>query len=348
MSGVVGKLLATASKGNWLPWRVQRALAWFKANRRAVAAIYRHRTKPPKHRILISTAFFGGVGGVEKLLKTLVESMPDSMFYIVAREVRTVGFIPATPNYLVNWPLRDGAHFDLYVYFAGGGKPTYLGDRYHFRAKLIDHCGADIRDIENKFDWIAIQTGNAGKYSGQPPKWVFAFPNLRFSFPSGRRPVRLPDRYFVTVFNPYSGKLKGNDAVYLAADAAAVPIVWCFSDKSGLKFDGLADHPNVIKLKNLSQEELYYVYEHALAYISFSHSEGLGWSIAEAFYLGLPIIAREVGFLTYVSDQPGIHLYRTEEELCALVSRESFGQPNYNYELLDDSSFEKVIDKIIG
>ena len=101
-------------------------------------------------------------------------------------------------------------------------------------------------------------------------------------------------------------------------------------------------------MKNLSQEELYYVYEHALAYISFSHSEGLGWSIAEAFYTGLPIISREVGFVTHIKDQPGVFVYREEAELFERVGRLDFAPPRYDYDYLDRNSFENVFERIIA
>lgn len=331
-----------------LPWRVKRALAWLSVNRRAPLVWLRTLLHPPRYRILISSAFFGGVGGVEKLLKTLIESMPDALFHIHAREVRTEGFVPRTHNFLLNWLPRRSSRLDLYVYFPGGGKPPYLGDDFAFRSSIIDTCGADIRDIEDRFEWVAIQTGNAERYSQRPEKWILAFPSMRLTFPAGRKPVDLPEKYFVTVFNPYSDKLKGGDVVFRAAEHAAVPIVWCYSDKSGLKFTGLTQHPNVIQLKNLSQEELYYVYDHAMAYISFSHSEGLGWSIAEAYYTGLPIISREVGFVTYIKHQPGVFVYREEAELFERVGRLDFDPPSYDHTYLDQNSFNNVFERIIA
>lgn len=330
-----------------LPWRVKQALSWLSINRNALAIMLRARLKRPRYRILISSAFFGGVGGVEKLLKCIIESMPDTLFYVHAREVRGEGFLPCSRNYLLNWLPPVGAPLDLYVYFAGGGRPTYLGDTYRFTTSIIDTCGADIRDIEEKFDWVAIQTGNAGHYSSRADKWLFAFPRIRLTFPSGRKPVDLPEKYFVTVFNPYSDKLKGGDVVFRAAEHASVPIVWCYSDKSGLKLTGLKDHPNIVYLKNLTQEELYYVYDHAMAYIAFSHSESMGWSIAEAYYTGLPIISREVGFVTYIKNQPGVFVYREEAELLEQVGRLDFSPPRYDYTYLDENPFEQVFERVL-
>lgn len=330
-----------------LPWRVKQVLTWLYVNRNALGIQLRTRLRPPKCRILISSAFFGGVGGVEKLLKSVIESMPDALFYVHAREVRTEGFLPATHNYVLNWLPPAGTPMDIYVYFAGGGRPPYLGDAYRFVTSIIDTCGADIRDIEDRFDWIAIQSGNAGRYSRREDKWVVVFPNIRQTFPAGRKPVDLPEKYFVTVFNPYSDKLKGGDVVFRAAEHAAAPIVWCYSDRSGLAFASLPEHPNVIQLKNLSQEALYFVYEHAQAYVSFSHLESMGWSIMEAFYSGLPIIAREVGVVSFIKDQPGVHVYRDEAELFERMGRLDFEPPSYDYTYLDQNSFEQVFERIV-
>lgn len=334
-----------------MPWKLRRAIDWVRANKKGcVESILSVFKKPEyKYKIIISSAFFGGVGGIEKLLMTLVESLPNAIFYIYARELRAKGFVPEGSNYRVNWPVKSGSEFDMYLYFPGGGRPEYLGDKYRFRHSIIDTCGANIKDIEDKFDWVAIQTGNANRYSNAPEKWLFAFPNIPLTFPKILQPVDLPEHYYLTVFNPYSDKLKGGDEVAMAADAACLPIVWCMSDKTGLKYNSDISHDNVIKLVNLTQEQLYYVYRNADAYISFSHSEGLGWSIAEAFYCNLQIITRDVGFVTYVKDQESVHLYDSIDELKALVSAKPYSLKSENdLRVLESGYFEKVIGNILA
>jgi glycosyltransferase involved in cell wall biosynthesis len=333
---------------NWLPWRVRRALAWAKANRLAPIAILRGVFRPYRRRIMISTAFFGGVGGMEKRLKTTVESMPDCFFDIRAREVKTEGFIPRTSNYAVNRPLGNGASYDIYYYFAGGGRPPMEFGKYRFTKSILETSGSNVRPIEQHFDYIAIQTGNYANYCSQHEKCILAFPDIRATFPEGRKAVALPERFFLTVFNPLSDALKGNETLYRAADAASLPIVWCFSDKSGFDFSHLPDHPNIIKMKNLTQEELYYAYEHASAYVSFSRMEGLGWSIAEAFYVGLPIISREVGFLTHVKGQAGIHLYETEDELRDLLATQEYHRHPHDDMVFREYAFPAVVERILS
>lgn len=333
---------------NWLPWRAWRALAWLHANRRAPVALLRFLMRPPRHRILISTTFFGGVGGTEKHLKALIEAMPDCLFHVRARELRVAGFTPATANFVVNWPLPAGQAFDLYLYFAGGGKPEPEFGRHRFRKSLLETNGADVRAMEGQFDHIAVQTGHFAKYCTQREKCIPAFPDVPSTFAARREAVELPARFFLTVFNPFSDALKGTETLYRAADAAAMPIVWCFSDKSGFDFSGLPEHPNIIKKKNLSQAALYYAYEHANAYVSFSHMESFGWSLAEAFYLGLPIISREVGFLTYVKGQPGILLYDTEDELRTALGRTDYPRQDHDDSIFRDNAFPVVIGRILS
>lgn len=333
-----------------LPWRVKKAVSWLISNRKFLVRLLLRpmRAQKYKYRIVVSSAFFGGIGGIEKLLKVLIESMPEADFYIFAREVRVSGFAPKGDNYRVNWILKEKQNLDLYVYFPGGGRPEYLGDKYRFRYKIIDTCGANIKDIEDKFDYVAIQTGMAHVYSARSEKWVFAFPNIPLSFPDRREPVDLPEHYYLTVFNPYSSQLKGGDEVASAADAATVPIVWCMNDKTGLVYQDSGESGNLIKLKNLTQEQLYYVYEHADAYISFSRSEGLGWAIAEAFYFGLPIISREVGVVTYIKGQPGVKIYNNKVELNNMLSSSfDVGKINYDYGALQEGYFENVIRRIL-
>lgn len=297
---------------------------------------------------MISSAFFGGVGGTEKHLKALIESMPDCFFDIRARDIRMAGFTPSTPNYAINWPSREGQGYDLYLYFAGGGRPALELGKYQFGKTMLETNGADVREIETLFDYIAIQSGNFTKYCDQHDKCVLAFPDVPATFPNGRKAIELPERYFLTVFNPFSDALKGNEALYRAAGAAEIPIVWCFSDKSGFDFAHLPDHPNVIKKKNLAQEELYHAYEHASAYVSFSHMESFGWSLAEAFYLGLPIISREVGFLTHVKTQPGIHIYSSESELRALLGHSDYKRHPHADAVFRENAFPVVIDRILS
>ncbi len=331
-----------------MPWRLKRLLMLIRLNNvRPLIAKILFIFKPPKHRVLISAGLFGGVGGTEKHLMALVESMPDFEFYIFARELRIGGFLPKTSNYYLNIPPLITKKFSLYFYFCGGGKPDYIGDKYTFQMKMIVTNAANIRDIESKFDYIAIQSENFDKFCDQHEKCIRAFPNVPITLPSELDKVSLPEKYLVTVFNPFSAKQKGNDLLYKAADNSALPIVWCFSDFTGWNFDSLPEHPNIIKKKNLTQSELYYVYANASAYVSFALYESWGWSLAESYYLKIPIISRNTGMLSYVSDEKGIYIYESEDELDSFLTLMEFEKPQYNIKFLEEDSYRNVFIKLL-
>lgn len=331
----------------FMPWRLQQALSWCLGNRHVLTVILRRHFKKPGFRVMVSTAFFGGVGGTEKHLKALVEGLQEAEFNIKARQMKPSGFIPATANYTLNCCASTQSPYDLYIYFAGGGRPELEFKNYSFRKALVDTNGAAIRDIENLFDYIAIQTGNYDRYCDSRDKTVLAFPAVKPFFPKTVKPVEAPDNFFLTVFNPFSQELKGNDLIFRVAETAAFPILWCFSDKSGWDFDQVPNHPNVIKMKNLSQEELYFLYAKASAYVSFSHVESFGWSLAEAFYSNLPIITRNVGFITYVKEQSGISVYETDEQLRDLLKRDDYRKIDYDDSLFVQNAFPEVIRRIL-
>ena len=87
-------------------------------------------------KIVISTHYFGGIGGSERRLKSIVESLPEHEFYIFAPKVMHEGFIPTSQNYNLNVTLDKSETYDLYVYFAGM-IPYYLGEEYRFEKKSL-------------------------------------------------------------------------------------------------------------------------------------------------------------------------------------------------------------------
>ena len=175
-----------------------------------------------------------------------------------------------------------------------------------------------------------------------------AFPCVPVTLPKQEKKVELPGKYLVTVFNPFDGKQKGYDIFLKAADHSQIPIVWCFNDKTSVKHDILPDHPNIVRMPNLSQEELYYVYKKSQALVLFSTYESFGWVLAEAFFCGIPIISRKTGFLDYVYKQKGINIYSNEQELFDLLSTKKTLKPKYSYKLFEHNSYKKVIYKLLS
>lgn len=331
-----------------IPWKVRRLFLLIGANNlRALATRIKFLFKPPSLRIVLSSHFFGGVGGTEKLLQAVVDSMPDCEFFIMADDIRLNGFVPKAYNHYVGLPPKKNRIYDVYLYFCGGGRPRYLGDKYQFKIRTIDTNAARIVDIEHLFDYVLIQSEIWDKFSSDEHKCVHAFPEVRPTLPKRRIPVPdLPERYLLTVFNPFAKSQKGQEVLFNTAPESALPIVWCYNDSSGWDFSTLPPTPNVIHLRNLSQEQLYFVYEHASAYVSFAFYESYGWTLAEAFTLGLPIIARETGLMPYIKDQAGIHIYQTEEELRAYLKRSEFPRPQHDETYFLENSYAQVLRRL--
>ncbi|WP_160167671.1 glycosyltransferase [Methylomonas sp. MK1] len=296
---------------------------------------------------MVSSIYFGGVGGSEKDLLSLVESMNDSVFYIFSENINSEGFTPKSYNYYLKPLFITNKKFDAYYYFAGGGHAMYHGDSYDFKVKIINTNARNISSIENKFDYIIHQCTDFPRFFNNHDKHIFTFPDVRATFPKDRTPIELPEKYFITVFNPFSSKQKGYDIFLKAAELTKYPIVWCFNNKTIVQHDTLPDHPNIIKMPNLAQEELFYAYEHAKAFISFSTYESFGWALAEAFFCNIPIISAKTGFLDYIYNQKGIHIYTNEKELSTLLATNDIQSPEYSYDIFLKNSYKTVIEKLI-
>jgi len=331
-----------------MPWKLQRIITLLKINSlRSITTTIRFLIKKPKYRIVVSSIYFGGVGGSEKDLLSLVESMHDSIFYIYSENINSEGFVPKTNNFYLNIPSFFNTKFDLYYYFAGGGYAPYLGNKYLCKVKIINTNARNINDEEKNFDHIIHQCDDFARFFKQHHKHIYTFPDVKATFPKKRIKVNLPKRCYFTVFNPFSGKQKGYELFLNAADHSKFPIVWCFNNKTKVQQDTLPDHPNIIKMPNLSQEELFYIYEHANAFISFSSYESFGWALAEAFFCNIPIVSKKTGFMEYVKEQPGIHLYTNNESLFEILENKELTRPKYNPALFYENSYRKVIEQLI-
>lgn len=331
-----------------MPWKLQRLANLIIINGlRSIITTLRFLIKKPKYRIVVSSIYFGGIGGTEKDLMSLVESMDECLFFIQADNINCGGFVPATYNYYLNLPIPTKRLYDLYYYYAGGGHAKYLGSEYNFKAKVINTNTNNIRPLEQHFDHILIMSENYADFCNQHNKRLLAFPEVKLTFPKHEKTIKIPDVYYITVFNPFSGKQKGYELFLKAADNSCHPIVWCFNNKTKVQHDTLPDHPNIIKMPNLAQEELFYAYKNAKALVSFSSYESFGWVLAEAFFCGIPIISRKTGFLDYVANQKGIYIYNSEDELIKLLNTDTLEKKEYYYGLFIDNSYKKIIEKLL-
>lgn len=315
------------------------------------AAPERVRLKGEKRKIVISTVYFGGIGGSERRLKSIVESMPDTEFYIFAPKVINAGFKPVTRNYYLNVSLNKSVVYDLYIYFAGM-MPDYLGSAYCFKKKVALINGTKEFCAEQLFDSVFLSGKNGMRCLMGLTKTYFAIPDVGIAYPKKVKKVdKIPPQFLLTVFNPY-GAVKGLDALEQTARYSKIPIIWCYNDMTRFNlfkgdYKAMEPIPNVIQYRNLSQEKLYYLYKKAAGYVCFSINEGFGWAVADAFVFNLPIVSRDIGIVTFLNTQKGVKTYETKEELICQLAKGSFDRPSYDKSVLDKYNYPKLINRLL-
>ena len=301
----------------------------------------------PRNLVAVRSQYFGGVGGAERHLRSLIESMPDSAFDLFCENFIKRGFIPKTWNYRLNPKVDQSKTYDIYFYLKIAS-PAHLNG-LKWKKSVISAGGKNVHDDEQKFDCVVLQGENGREFCEEQNKCRRVVPDFRVGLPKRTKQVdHLPRAFFLTVFNPYD-RIKGHDIMFRVAPQARLPIVWSFSTGTFPveKYGEIPEVDNLIKLHDLSQRELYYLYENATAYVSFSRSEGLGWSVADAFMFDLPIISRKTGFVTFIKEQAGVHLYDNEKTLEGLLDGGKLESPQYDKSILDKYSYERLFESLL-
>jgi Glycosyl transferases group 1 len=302
--------------------------------------------------IVISTVYFGGIGGSERRLKTIVESMPENDFYIFSEKVIHDGYFPATQNFSLNSPLDPSTAYDAYIYFAGMA-PRYLGNDYSFKKKIALINGTEEFSDEHLFDCSFLSGRDGLDCLKGISKHFFAIPDVTLTHPKTVKAVaHLPNEYVLSVFNPY-GSVKGRHILSEVARHSKFPIVWSYNDMTrsrnfNMDYTAMAPTDNVIQFRNLSQEELHYLYKKAKAYVCFSIKEGFGWAVADAFVYDLPILSRNTGIVTFMNTQKGVTTYETTEELISSLVGGHFEKPNYDKSIFDEYDYRKRIAQVMS
>lgn len=281
------------------------------------------RTRPL--RVLISAGWYGGPGGAQRALHSMIRALPTDDVTVVARRQHSGPLEGVTrqprvfPRQHWRWrgssstsgrsgiaarllnPLRRvfSRPYDVYLQLYQGAD---LNTVVKARVRLLVPSGNEIPPaMAAPFDYIALQAPDNERFVPAGHRGVLVpppvFPPAETSSPVS---FDLPDAFDLTVFNPYHA-IKGLDDLRSAVDSAVRPIVWCYSNRS-LSFDvepGLLTHPTLIHGVNLSPAEIRYLYEHATAYLCFSRTEGFGWAIADGLRYCPAVVSRRIGVLTY-------------------------------------------------
>jgi len=274
-------------------------------------------------KILINTPFFGGAGGMERLLRELCRTLDVDQIDIVytwnlggelsqlgpnvtarsRRSLRYRGSESSNPvlrmlcRVLID-PFRRRvlSNYDLEIQL------NLIGHTLHStraRTRLLNPCGAPV-DIPGDFDLIWLESSDAvHSPSFNVPTKVFAPPSIGIL--EDAEPVEgIPEQFLLTVFNPH-GPEKGTTDLEGLIDSIPLPLVWCHSNATigDSVPEALLDHPNIIHIDDGTHSQFRWLYENAQAYLSFSRSESFGYAIADALVHCRAVVSRQVGVLSY-------------------------------------------------
>ena len=274
-------------------------------------------------RILISTPFLGGAGGIERLVFELCRAFDSDEVDVVYRselggELAALGPKVTTRSHrslryrgsessnpalrmlcraiIDPIRIRTISNYDLEIQLGLGAR---ISESTRARSHVLNPCGTGV-DIPGDFDLIWWESP-AAEHAGfnTCPSMLVAPPCVGITDPA--EPVEgIPEQFLLTVFNPHSA-VKGAADLERQIDSMPLPLVWCHSPAtvSDPVPAALRAHPNIIHVVDGSHAQFRWLYENAQAYLSFSRSEGFGWAIADALVHCRAVISRPVGVLSY-------------------------------------------------
>lgn len=327
-------------------------------------------------RVLISAGWLGGAGGAERALYSILRALSDDDVELVVRE-RLEGAWSVIPDGVrvsspldAQWwgaghrsgvkgallqhvanPVRRLVHkrFDAYIQFFAGAT---VFPAAHTQVRLLIPSGNVLTaEVATRFDAVAMQAPDNVRLVPSGAGAVLLPPPVYDLAPEAQVPdVALPERYLLTVFNPYD-PIKGLADLRRAADAAPLPIVWCHSEAT-VRFEipkDLREHPQICHVTDATPAQLRYLYENCAAYVSFSLTEGFGWSAADALRYSPAVATRPIGvFSNEAAWQPGVTLIgdkgivdweRLLGDACAPATRD--------LAILEGSSFRDGLERVV-
>lgn len=285
-------------------------------------------------RILVSAGWLGGAGGAERAVHSVLRALADDHVDVVVRQ-RLGGPLSRIPQSVrvqdpLGWRWRWAAvrtgptagfaralnvarrrlpAYDVYLQFFHG---AYLAPAARAGVSILVPSGQDVPpEVAARFDAVGLQAPNNAAFVPPGTRTLLLPPPLfDVADMAERPPVDLPEKFYLSVFNPY-GAIKGVDDFERAVRTTPVPIVWCHS-RATLEFaipEALTIHPKVVHVEDPTPAQLRWLYENCLAYLSFSKREGFGWSSADALRYSAAVVTRETGIFSFSeARQPGVHL----------------------------------------
>jgi hypothetical protein len=279
-------------------------------------------------RILISSARFGGSGGIERHVASTIACLgPRHEIDVYAVEISSTGYVTHPTRGRVidarqtservlrrvsrRIPLQRRRHYDAYLHYQHG---IDLQDRFDVGVRMVIPCGDDVRHLEERFDAVLLEAPDNDRFVGDQAKAVLVPPPLDRPADRAVAVDGLPDEFFLTIFNPHLPR-KGLADLRDVAPRSPLPFVWCLSGNYPVDL-ATEERAAIVPLVDASQEELRFLYERCRAYVSFDHNHAFGWSLADALQYGAPTLSRGRGVMTIPGiDHTGCDVYTSNDDL---------------------------------
>jgi len=246
-------------------------------------------------RILISTRYLGGSGGIERHVASTIECLGErheidvcathavATGYAVApdrarvlpheqwdRPSRRKHPVAGTRSVARDWRRRRGALYDAYLHYQHA---EHVQRRFPVGVRMVIPCGDDVRSIEDRFDAVLLEAPDNERFVEDKSKAVLFPPPLNVPAARSVAVDGLPAEFFLTIFNPHHPR-KGQANMQAVAPRSPIPIVWCRSSQSPYPAErAAAEFDGIVVLEDRTQEELRFLYERCRAYISFDHNQ---------------------------------------------------------------------------
>jgi hypothetical protein len=310
-------------------------------------------------RILLSTRYLGGWGGIERHVASTIQCLGERHeIDVCAIQVSSDGYAvrPQRGRVLPEFRFHDKVRqrifgprgrrrpYDAYLHYQHGANVQH---RYAVRSRLVIPCGDDVSSYEHLFDAVLLEAPDNARFVDDQSKAVLLPPPLNVPAMQSIEVDGIPDEFFLTIFNPHHAR-KGLDDLRTVAPKSPIPFVWCRSTQYELPGDS-DDLDGIVMLVNRSQEEMRYLYERCRAYVSFDHNQGFGWSLADALQYGIPTLSRGHGVMAIPGvDRTGCVIYHSNDELVEQLHRDDFVRVERDLGDLSPARFVERFEELVG
>lgn len=284
-------------------------------------------------RVLLSAGRVGGPGGAQRAVASTLRALQLDDVDVVAREVidreverhgsrriwssqdprwrgsnSTLGRNARIAAALNPLRRRIFPEYDVHIRLYQGAE---INRAVRSNVRLLVPSGNVIsKEQADPYDYVALQAPDNHVFVADGTPTTLLPPPLFPLSDTVRTPsARVPDEFYLTVFNPY-GPIKGTDDLERVVESSPLPIVWCHSARGVASQipTGLQDHPRVTHVVDPGAAEMRWLYEQCAAYLCFSKTEGFGWSIADGLRYAPTVVSRDIGILTHpgAAHLPGV------------------------------------------